>query len=68
MCGIAGIFWDGSQPIEAAVRRMTAAMVHRGPDDDGYERRPLADGTAGPCVAFGFRRLSILDQIGRAHV
>jgi asparagine synthase (glutamine-hydrolysing) len=39
----------------ATVQAMTAALAHRGPDDHGYWDR-VADG-----VAFGHRRLSILD-------
>ena len=33
MCGIAGI--TGSHK-EDSIKAMTDAMVHRGPDDDGY--------------------------------
>lgn len=58
MCGFAGfilpekVFDDSGLP---ALRRMTAAIVHRGPDAEGH----WADGTRG--VALGHRRLSILD-------
>ena len=37
-------------------------MVHRGPDDEGFEEMPLAGNPAGPVAAFGFRRLAILDE------
>ena len=53
MCGIAGAIGQGATEI---TRRMTAALVHRGPDDDGY----LASGE----TALGFRRLSIIDVDG----
>ena len=55
MCGIAGqVNFDPHRPAASAeVARMTAALVHRGPDDDGLH-------AAGP-AAFGFRRLSIVD-------
>jgi asparagine synthase (glutamine-hydrolysing) len=55
MCGIAGIVsCDAQRPADPAlVRAMTAALVHRGPDDAGLH----ADGPA----AFGFRRLAIVD-------
>ena len=53
MCGIAGII--GSPDLDA-VRRMTAAMVHRGPDDENY----YVDAGA----ALGFRRLAIIDVAG----
>jgi len=57
MCGFCGwISLDGSPPDLGRVRRMTDALVHRGPDDAG----DYADGP----LALGFRRLSILDLEG----
>ena len=56
MCGIAGAIGPGS---DALTRRMTAALVHRGPDDDGFHS---ANGTT-----LGFRRLSIIDLEGGAQ-
>src|SRR2546428_13027098 len=53
MCGIAGMF---GHPDRAVVERMAAAMVHRGPDDDGFYEDDR--------VALGFRRLSIIDVAG----
>jgi asparagine synthase (glutamine-hydrolysing) len=55
MCGITGVmqFGDGARVEPETLRRMCAAMVHRGPDDDGIY-------TAGP-VGIGMRRLSIVD-------
>jgi asparagine synthase (glutamine-hydrolysing) len=54
MCGIAGILQlTGPPPDPALIRRMTGAMLHRGPDDEGL----FADGN----LALGFRRLSIID-------
>jgi asparagine synthase (glutamine-hydrolysing) len=54
MCGICGeIRFDGRSADLAAVARMTGAMVSRGPDSDGVVAH-------GP-VAFGHRRLSIID-------
>jgi len=53
MCGIVGTF-ERTQPArEEVVRAMAEAMVHRGPDDEGY----FVDGP----LALGFRRLSIID-------
>jgi asparagine synthase (glutamine-hydrolysing) len=49
MCGIAGSFGDGNG---SRVRRMTAALVHRGPDSSGYHSR--GD------LHLGVRRLSIV--------
>ncbi len=56
MCGIAGALGPEADRI---TRQMTAALVHRGPDDDGYY---LDHG-----VALGFRRLSIIDLEGGAQ-
>jgi asparagine synthase (glutamine-hydrolysing) len=51
---------------------MMRAMVHRGPDDEGYEEFPIVAGlhAAGPptgTVGFGFRRLAILDLTPAGH-
>jgi len=59
MCGIAGIVPRTPQDPErlrSVVRRMTDALVHRGPDDEGY--------FVTPHVALGMRRLSIIDVAG----
>jgi asparagine synthase (glutamine-hydrolysing) len=57
MCGIAGILHlKGGPPDPELIRRMTAAMPHRGPDDEGF----FADRG----LALGFRRLSIIDLAG----
>lgn len=65
MCGIAGFFGPpGARPIEemrSITKRMTDAMIHRGPDDDGI----WADSDTG--VALGHRRLSILDLSPLGH-
>lgn len=54
MCGICGeIRFDDESADVAAVTRMTQAMTSRGPDSDGVVAH-------GP-VAFGHRRLSIID-------
>jgi len=53
MCGICGMV---GQPDAVSLRRMASAMVHRGPDDDGF----WVDDRA----ALGFRRLSIIDVAG----
>ena len=65
MCGIAGVI--GAPPVaaEPAVRRMMRAMVHRGPDDEGYEEFPAS--ATGQVVGFGFRRLAILDLSPAGH-
>jgi asparagine synthase (glutamine-hydrolysing) len=54
MCGIAGIFHPDRRPVDAgALRRMTTALTHRGPDEEGFH---IEDG-----VGLGHRRLSIID-------
>ncbi|HSN90521.1 MAG TPA: asparagine synthase (glutamine-hydrolyzing), partial [Anaeromyxobacteraceae bacterium] len=53
MCGIAGIVRFGAPAAEAEVRAMVAALVHRGPDGEGFFAE---DG-----VALGMRRLAVLD-------
>jgi asparagine synthase (glutamine-hydrolysing) len=54
MCGIAGMIdLGGKRPVpRSAVRAMAAALVHRGPDEDGYLIRPG--------IALASRRLSII--------
>jgi len=58
MCGICGIFNFGTRaPVDrAALQRATDAMVHRGPDDEGF----YIDAELG----LGNRRLSIIDLYG----
>lgn len=57
MCGITGVFGRlGRDEAAALVARMNQAIVHRGPDDAGAWAR---DG-----LAFGMRRLSIIDLAG----
>jgi asparagine synthase (glutamine-hydrolysing) len=54
MCGIAGIVGlDGGPVREDEVRRMCAAMVHRGPNGEGTY--------LGRGVGLGMRRLSVID-------
>jgi asparagine synthase (glutamine-hydrolysing) len=54
MCGIVGIVdLAGHRPVaDDVVQRMTGAIIHRGPDEEGYFQRPG--------VALGSRRLSIV--------
>ena len=68
MCGICGVISVEAIPVEDSVRRMMRAMIHRGPDDEGYEERPLGrhDDTRS-IVGLGFRRLSILDLSPAGH-
>ena len=58
MCGIAGFagFDLSGDAARSTIRRMCDAIVHRGPDSDGY----FVDQT----VSMGMRRLSIIDIEG----
>ena len=61
MCGVAGILdLKASREIDqAALRRMTEALTHRGPDGEGF--------FAAPGVGLGHRRLAIIDRDGGAQ-
>ncbi len=58
MCGIAGIVDPtlSAAEIRNVLQRMTDAIIHRGPDDEGFF---AADG-----VGLGIRRLKIIDVAG----
>jgi asparagine synthase (glutamine-hydrolysing) len=60
MCGICGTIGLANTAADHAVRRMMAALVHRGPDEEGR----LISPPAAPRVALGMRRLSIIDLPG----
>ena len=62
MCGICGtIAIEGALDprIRAAITPMTAALAHRGPDGAGHH--------AGDAIAFGHRRLAIIDRAAGAQ-
>jgi asparagine synthase (glutamine-hydrolysing) len=65
MCGIAGIFDSrrncSTDELRSHVAAMANTLRHRGPDDDGVW--VAADGG----IAFGFRRLSIVDVSVAGH-
>jgi len=56
MCGICGVVGAGRPEGTEGVARMCAALVHRGPDDEGIHH---SEG-----VTLGARRLSIIDLEG----
>jgi len=71
MCGICGVMrWDGEPVNPATVRNMADAMIHRGPDGEGFfvwpsgweraERRPRG----AISVGLGNRRLAVIDPHG----
>ncbi|SIQ40670.1 MULTISPECIES: asparagine synthase (glutamine-hydrolyzing) [Acidiphilium] len=59
MCGFTGLFaprtarCDARDIDTALLHRMTAAIAHRGPDDEGFHTEPG--------IGLGFRRLAIID-------
>lgn len=60
MCGIAGIFNIKGEPVSSPVlRRMTAAIAHRGPDGEGFYTDSF--------LGLGHRRLSIIDLTPAGH-
>jgi asparagine synthase (glutamine-hydrolysing) len=64
MCGLAGVFGSKGWSTEELQRiglRMSEAIAHRGPDDNGV----WVDATAG--IALGFRRLAIVDLSAQGH-
>ena len=62
MCGIAGALTaDTGRDVGPLITRLTAALVHRGPDGSGIH---LACGRS---IALGNRRLSIVDVAGGAQ-
>ena len=56
MCGICGAIGGDNELAATRVSRMMAAMIHRGPDEDGVLTEPGA--------VLGMRRLSIIDLGG----
>ncbi len=67
VCGICGVITTAGPRPDGRLRRMMSAMMHRGPDDDGFESFALTDDALGPSVGFGFRRLAILDLSQAGH-
>ena len=64
MCGIAGIVGPlGRDGAGVAIKAMTSAQVHRGPDDEGVEILGTPEGA----VALGSRRLAIIDLSPAGH-
>jgi len=63
MCGIAGFIDFSRRSDKDRLKKMTDAVIHRGPDDSGYElfEHPKAN------IGFGFRRLSIIDLSPLGH-
>jgi asparagine synthase (glutamine-hydrolysing) len=60
MCGITAVFSKkGVKPNKELIFKMNEAIIHRGPDDQGYHE--------GDWFLLGFRRLSIIDLSNNGH-
>jgi asparagine synthase (glutamine-hydrolysing) len=59
MCGIAGLIGRIDETNRAALRRMSDALSHRGPDGEGFWE--ASSGSEGWGIMLAHRRLSILD-------
>jgi asparagine synthase (glutamine-hydrolysing) len=68
MCGIAGIYSDQNRlDLVDGAQRMLAALVHRGPDDEGLAALSSIHGRGSPAVLLGSRRLAIIDLSSSSH-
>ncbi|XAL98731.1 asparagine synthase (glutamine-hydrolyzing) [Phycisphaeraceae bacterium D3-23] len=61
MCGIAGAVGFIDDRVQSAARAMSAALVHRGPDGEGYWSNVEPGAADERGVVLAHRRLSILD-------
>lgn len=65
MCGLTGFLYNPARTSAdralTVVRQMSNAILHRGPDSDGYWTDPEAG------IAFGHRRLAIVDLTEAGH-
>jgi asparagine synthase (glutamine-hydrolysing) len=60
MCGISGLIVERKmQDAPGVLRRMTGAIAHRGPDDEGFFETATGDNRY--FIGLGHRRLSIID-------
>ncbi len=59
MCGFTGFLSSSEKASESVLRKMTDAIAHRGPDSDGHW---IVEN-----IAFGHRRLAILDLSPTGH-
>ena len=61
MCGICGFYSKSSLKFDNAIKKMCAAILHRGPDDNGIWQ----DENSG--IVLGHQRLSIIDLSAAGH-
>ncbi len=65
MCGIVGAVRPGDRTLRSGLADATAALRHRGPDDEGLE--VLAGADTPYALGLGVRRLAILDLSSAGH-
>jgi asparagine synthase (glutamine-hydrolysing) len=67
VCGIVGIADASGRPVDqSALRRMCDAIIHRGPDGDGFFTEDESTGVGnryGSSVGLGMRRLAVVDLV-----
>lgn len=63
MCGFAGFVDFKGYGDLSLLKSMADSLIHRGPDDGGYELKQLGESLIG----FGFRRLAIIDLSPLGH-
>ncbi|MBM4017582.1 MAG: asparagine synthase (glutamine-hydrolyzing) [Planctomycetes bacterium] len=74
MCGIAGIVRTDGRPVDrAALARMAARLVHRGPDQEGFwppagaassGQQAIGSPASAICAGLAVRRLAVIDPPG----
>ncbi len=67
MCGIAGILAPARSAALERIDAMTDALTHRGPDDRGTWAERFTSAGTDYGIAFGHRRLSIIDLSPGGH-
>ena len=67
MCSISGLISVSGVRCEAAVKRMNAALKHRGPDDQGVWQREFETAGRRATIALGNTRLAVIDTSHAGH-
>src|SRR5687767_9026845 len=67
MCSISGVFSVCDVAVTDAVRRMNAALKHRGPDDEGVWQSEFQTAQLRAAIALGNTRLAVIDMSDAGH-